>query len=399
MTVSRPVRRYLIGALGFVAALWLGWRSVDLNLTRSCIQREWPNLTFCGDPAAQPVDVQAEVLRRRIEVNPGDSAAYVALATLTQAPGGLPGLDGARVISVASQFAPQNSHVMRLRANQALKTGKWVEAVEPLARLSQDRGDAQATRALGQLVGMARTNEPLRAALTAQLKADGRWFDPVVRGMPGAQVPVVLAMPLVIQALPLGLVSPTLGQFLMRELKASGHWVDAQALWIRLWNRPLSLLFNGDFEQGFVSDGFDWEVSAVNASRAGALVSLPVEGRHGRVLQVEFTGRSIAQPVARQHLLLAPGEYVFSGEFMATRLRGNGGLAWTFTCLATGKELARTEALLDTRGKWQAIDLPLKVPVDCGMALALQLQPFVPLDAVTGLHGQVQFDRLELRSR
>lgn len=399
MTISTQTRTYLFSVLGLVAALWLGWASMDHNLLRSCTLQEWPHLTFCGDPSTQSVAEQTQALRRQINANPGDSVAYTALATLTQLPDAPLDLDAAGALRAASLVAPNNVFVLRLRASRALQARQWPEAVDLLVRLARDDRETQAVLALGALVGWSAADAALKAALTAQIKTDGRWFHRVITNLPAAKVPVVLAMPLVNQALPLGLVSPELGQFLMRHLKASGYWLDAHALWIRLWNRPVSLLFNGEFEQGFIADGFDWEVSDVNPSRAGAQVSQPFEGRHGRVLQVEFTGRAIAQPLLRQHMLLPAGSYSFSAEFSADRLRSNEGLAWTFTCVATGKELARTAAMKDTRDQWQSMALELKVPADCGLAVALQLQTFTPYEAATGLRGQVQFDQLALRMR
>ena len=62
----------------------------------------------------------------------------------------------------------------------------------------------------------------------------------------------------------------------------------------------MPLLFNGGFEQGFIADGFDWELRDEGPSKAGALIEQPALGERGRVLQVEFTGRPVAQPLVRQ---------------------------------------------------------------------------------------------------
>mgnify|MGYP006174302781 CR=1 FL=1 len=56
-----------------------------------------------------------------------------------------------------------------------------------------------------------------------------------------------------------GLSAP-LGLYVIRQLKTEGLWLEAHAIWLRLWKRPLGYLFNGDFEQNFVAGGFDWEV-------------------------------------------------------------------------------------------------------------------------------------------
>jgi hypothetical protein len=91
------------------------------------------------------------------------------------------------------------------------------------------------------------------------------------------------------------------------------------------------------------------------------------------VLQVEFTGRSVAQPLVRQTLVLPPGSYGFAGDYMGRQMRTEQGLVWTFNCVAGGRELARTPALLDTQGQWRSMSVALAVPPDC-TAVVLQLQ-------------------------
>ena len=158
------------------------------------------------------------------------------------------------------------------------------------------------------------------------------------------------------------------------------------------------LLFNGGFEQGFIADGFDWELRDEGPSKAGALIEQPALGERGRVLQVEFTGRPVAQPLVRQVLVLPPGSYGFAGDYMGRQMRTEQGLVWIFNCVAGGRELARTTALLDTQGQWHAMSVALTVPPDC-RAVVLQLKAQLDSEALAGLRGQMSFDAFRLEAR
>lgn len=392
------VRAIGLFACAIAAALWLGWVAIDRNLQQACQWQQWPYLSSCPDPARQSAAQQVQALRAQIAANPGDALSYAALATFSQQPQALAGLDAQAVLAAARQLAPQNRHVLRLLANQALAREQWPEAVDALVRLSLLQGDGDATRALAALVGQSARNEAQLAALVAQLKPDSGWLDRVLRNLPGAKVPTAQAMPLVQQAMALRLVTPELGMLLVRQLLAERQWLDAHAIWLHLWNRPLGLLFNGDFEQDFVSDGFDWNITGGSTHRAGARVSLLRMGERGRLLQVAFTGRAMAQPVLKQQLVLAPGNYRLSGDYMASNLRSKEGLAWVFGCAADARELGRSAALKDTGGRWQKFAAELTVPADCGVGVSLSLQTFARYEGATGLRGEMLFDKLELRA-
>lgn len=387
-----------LALLGLVAALWLGWMALERNLQQACVLKQWPPLARCEALAAQPPAQRVQALREQVAANPGDARPLTALATLSHQPEGAPGLDRRALLEAASQLAPHQRQVLRLRANDALQQGQWPAAVAQLVQLAQFHGDGEAARTLALMVGQAGQDRALLNTLVGQLQADGRWLDRVLRSLPAAKVPVVQAMPVVQAAMPLGLITPALGQVLIQQLIAGGAWLDAHAVWLHVWNRPLGLLFNGDFEQDFVKHGFDWNVADSNPYRAGARVQQPRMGQQGRVLEVVFTGRAIAQPVVSQHLVLPPGAYRFSGTYRSRGLRSNEGLAWVFTCASNRQELARTAAIKDSARGWEKISAAVPVPRDCGVGVQLSLQTFAGYEATTGLRGEVWFDQFELRS-
>ena len=383
-------KRWLVAALCAALALALAALSLQRNLRRACDLREWPEFSFCPQPDAE-VSAQVRDLRERIAANPGDTAPWLALALLTRQPGGVAPLNEEAVLAMAGRMAPQDALLLRVQAARALEQEQWPQAVAALVRLVQEQGDVEAARTLAALV----PHPPAQTALKAALKPGATWLEPVLGQLGAAKVPVVLAMPLVAQALPLNLVSPQTGQALMRGLKANGQWLEAQALWVYLVGGAAPMLFNGGFETGFIADGFDWELRDEGPSKAGVLIEQPTMGERGRVLQLEFTGRPLAQPLVRQMLVLPPGSYALTGDYMARQMRTEQGLAWTFNCAAGGRELARTPPLLDTLGQWRKMAMSVAVPADCP-AVMLQLQTQLGSEALSGLRGQMSFDAFRL---
>ncbi|MBW8467720.1 MAG: hypothetical protein K0M67_05620 [Thiobacillus sp.] len=387
-------------ALLLVAALWLGWKAWDVNITMSCWKNEWPNLPVCEEINGRTPQERVARLQERLAANPGDSQALVELTELAHRPETAAGLDAPALLAAAGQAAPQDVTVLQLQANEALRAQRWPDALDKLTRLSQHHHNADATRVLAELVALAAqppAQPTLQQALVDAVNADAGWLDRVLRAMPGAKLPLGSAMPLVALAAAKepGLSAP-LGLYVIRQLKTEGLWLEAHAIWLRLWKRPLGYLFNGDFEQNFVAGGFDWEVIERDPHRGGARIDLAGRRERGQVLRVAFTGRAMKTPLVRQHLLLPPGSYRFAGEFQSGDLRSERGLAWVFSCASDGRELARTAPLMAGGRTWQPLAVSLEVPADCGLGVALALQTEAPFEAKTGLRGEVVFDRFTL---
>jgi len=387
-------------ALLVLAALWLGWKAWDVNITMSCWKNEWPNLPVCEEINGRTPQERVARLQERLAANPGDSQALVELTELAHRPETAAGLDAPALLAAAGQAAPQDVTVLQLQANDALRAQRWPDALDKLTRLSKHHHNADATRVLAELVALAAqpTAQPtLQQALVDAVDADAGWLDRVLRAMPGAKLPLGSAMPLVALAAAKepGLSAP-LGLYVIRQLKTEGLWLEAHAIWLRLWKRPLGYLFNGDFEQNFVAGGFDWEVIERDPHRGGARIDLAGRRERGQVLRVAFTGRAMKTPLVRQHLLLPPGSYRFAGEFQSGDLRSERGLAWVFSCANSGRELARTAPLMAGGRTWRPLAVSLEVPAECGLGVALALQTEAPFEARTGLRGEVVFDRFTL---
>ena len=390
-----------LAALGLlVGALWLGWKAWDVNITMSCWKNEWPHLAVCDEIMGRTPAEKVQRLQERLAQNPGDSQALVELAAWAREPElAAAGLDAPALLAAAVRAAPQDARVLRMQTNDAMRAQQWPQALDPLIRLSRYHNDPEATRTLAILIGQSGNDPSVMSALKAAAEADGGWLGRPLYAMPKEQLPVGSAMPLLLALMEQRGLTPQLGQFVIGQLKREGRWIEAHAVWRHLWNRPLPLVFNGDFEQAFVRGGFDWEVADANDHRSGARVGTVGRKERGQVLEVSFTGKAMKPPILRQDLLLPPGRYTLSGRMQSTDLRSQQGLAWVLSCAQDGRELARSPALKTTGREWLRWEVAATMPGDCpGFGARLSLQTFAPYEAKTGLRGEALFDDLQLVS-
>lgn len=383
---SYPRASVAVLTAGFVAgAVALGWLSIATNVERGCSAQDTPYLDLCGGQRSANAP-EAAALRARIQRNPGDASAYVQLATADRSP------ERARLIQAAARLAPNHPDILIAQAGMALDRQDWAGAVKPLVQLAEYRDAPQATGVLGQLIAGGQGH-----LLAPYLTPGSHWFARTLPQM--SQVPSSLpqALPLVAQALKLRLLDADAVRTYLRGLKATGAWVDAYSLWVSLHGKPLSTLYNGGFEDAFQTDGFDWEIANPGPpSRAGAVVGRRAAEERGTVLDIRFTGRAIAVPLVRQHLFLGPGQYRLRGEYMASQLRMEHGLAWTVRCTTGAAQAGRSDPLTDTGSAWQPFMFKFSIQPGCGAVTSLQLETYAPVEAALGARGRAAFDALAL---
>lgn len=399
--IDQPPRNRMlfVGLLTLPAFIWLAISIVTSNLAYACHWRQWPPMARCEDPSALPVKDYLQKQRDHLSANPGDSLAYADLARFAGQPQALLQTSSSAVLDAAGIAAPYDATVLQIQAGQALQKGEWPKAVSQLVLLSEKFGSSDARAALAALLARSRAEPELMKALLIAAKQDQTWLLSVVRMMPSAELPASMAAPLAGQLAQSVGLQPKLGQMLIRQLKTERAWVDAYAIWLSLWKKPLGFLFNGDFEQPFLPDTFDWEVLDKKPYQAGAQVSLSGNGKQGQSLLVKFTGRLIRTPIVRQHLMLPPGNYQLSGQYQSSNLRSNEGLAWTLVCGEAKQELARSPALIRTGQQWTPFGVDFRVGNDCGPVVHLLLQTQAPYEARTGQHGEIRFDNFDLKRR
>jgi hypothetical protein len=384
-TMRRRVASLSLAALGLAAAVLLTRQSISANLERACSVNDTPYLNLCPKPASRAQRVAD--LRSRIAANPGDSKAYVHLAFADRS------ADGDRLLAAAARLAPTNANVTAMIAAQALENQDWPSAIAPLIDLVEYGHNDKAALMLARLVASGRWQ-----LLAHRVTAGSHWLTPMLGQMPNVKGPFSAALPLVTLALDRGVLSPAELVPYVRQLKSAGAWGDAYSLWVALHQRTVTTLYNGDFDQPFEEDGFDWEVTAQHPiSRSGALIERARDSTRGALLDIRFTGRPIAMPLVRQNLFIGPGRYRLRGDYKAAQLRMEQGLAWTLRCpLAPHAQTIRSPALGDTNNVWRPFEFVFSVAPGCGSVASLQLETFAPFEATVGSRGRAAFDALSL---
>lgn len=379
------MRAIFLVTAGCLAAAWLAWLGVTVNLERACVVADTPYLALCPTPAPGS-EARLSMLRSRIAANPGDTRAYVQLVLADRSDA------RAGAVAAAARLAPNEPNILTAQAAAALDRQDWPAAAAALVALTEYRDQPRAALALATMI--AQGHGPL---LADYLTPGSRWFRQVLARMAQAGGRFSTALPLVVRALEAGVLDAQTVLIYVRQLKAAGAWVDAYSLWLALGGKALPLVYNGGFDEPFQPDGFDWELApAVPASRTGAFVERRGGDRRGAVLDIRFTGRAIQVPLVRQHLFLGEGRYRLRGDYMGRQLRMENGLAWTVACTAAPVQAGKSAALADTAGVWQPFSFEFSVPRGCGMMASLQLETFAPTEAALGARGRVAFDALAL---
>ena len=373
-----------IAIAGATAAIL--WFAASAHLRYGCVVNDTPYLPLCSEPAADAEQTRAQ-LRERIYRNPGDAWAWSAMIPAEG--------DEARQVflQAATQLAPNTAAVLRWRVAAALEREQLNEAVALLLQLLQHRKSNEAARVLAQIATLPEGH----SLLQPHLKDAPRWLPRVVESIQEQKLPPGGVLPLVVEAARADVLPAPTRRLYMQLLRRSGQWLDAYGLWVVLHKRGVPLLYNGSFDQEFVADGFDWEFTFVTRSRAGVIVEQQPVAKRGLVLSLDFTGRRFAPSILRQLVFTPPGSYRLEGQYMASKLRTEGGLSWTVLCSANQSFLpARSDAIRDSGGMWRPMEFEFTIPPDCGPIATLQLEPLHKYEATAGMKGHVELDGLTL---
>lgn len=383
---SRWTARGLALAAAAVAVAVFAGLVLPAHLERACTLRDTPYLPICPDAPAARSELQLQ-LKERIRHNPGDAAAWTRLLVAT------PVEDAGAVLAAAAELAPNHPNVLRRRAAAALSQDRLQEGVDLLVQMLRTRGTPQAGQVLAQLVGSG-AGVPL---LHRHLPTAEHWLPQLLHYMGEQKVPPAAVLPLVAEGVQREALDEAWVRGYLQTLAGGGQWHDAYGLWLLLHKGSLPLLYNPSFDDPVQAGSFDWEYQYPVRGRTGALVEQRRQARRGQVLDVEFTGRSFPLPIVRQVLAAAPESYVLRGEYMASKLRSEGGLVWKVVCLQKGgKVVAESPPLQESGGLWRSFELDFTIPADCGPVASLQLEPAAAFEAAAGLRGRVAIDGLTL---
>jgi hypothetical protein len=386
-------------ALALVFALWTGKVSWSTNLEQVCLSKQWPVLESCSRSSqsmgAGPAGQEWARLRQRVAANPGDGLSMAEMARYASVPAQLIGMEGSALLHEVAKLAPQRTEVLQQQAVRALAQQDWEAAVAHLIRLSVQHADQEASRALARLMVLASRDARLLEVFRGAVGDGSGWGERAVAAMRAEKLSFSPALPLLSEMIVNGAIKPSTGLVVVRSLKAEGRWLDAHAVWLQLWKRPLDLIHNGDFERDFVPDAFDWDFAEGPSSTLGARLDRIGVGDHGEVLRIRFMGQALRSPVLKHDLLLPAGRYRFDSEMRLSDVRGAGGFVWTVTCLDGGRLLARSETLTAPDRQWAPLTFALDVSDTC-QASTLALVPGSSAEARSGATGEMLLDRVRL---
>jgi hypothetical protein len=234
------------------------------------------------------------------------------------------------------------------------------------------------------------------ALLQPHLGEAKSWLPQMLGAMATLKIPPGQALPLVAAAMEKDALPPETRQGFMRQLKASGQWLDAYGLWMAE-HKQAPLLYNSGFDEAFEPDGFDWEFASAPRSRTGYFLEQVAAARRGHILEIEFTGRGFTTPILWQYVFAPPGTYRFRGDYSGSNMKTESGLAWTIQCVNGAKAVAgRSGPLQETGGVWKSFEITFTTPADCGPVARIQLGTSADYEALSGLKGRMGFDNFSL---
>ena len=404
--VERDGRRAAWLGYGLVAcAVWLGWQVVQAPF----VERAPPSIALKLSPSSP------EALRRAAEVEQAadrwENARALADESLARAPFNVRALRVRGLADAAAGRMDSADNILTLAGNwslrddpahgwlveRRLRQGSYSSSFAHADTLARRRTDTRPT--IFNLFTTAAVADPrATTALARLLVSVPPWRDEYIASLydrdDGTQVLLAVAIAL----------EPTTGRLRPYELERLYiTWANAGRLpAIRFLreriNRPPSsqTLQNGDFSVPVDSQllPFGWRMGAA----PGLTVEIVEDGVRGDELatRVEYDGYGNSIPL-QQMLLLSAGNYTLSGERRFEVQPVSSRLAWTVTCVESGRQLLvdATGEHTATTGKWEAFTKSFSVPEANCSAQWLRLEP---RSADTRSNTIAWYDRLAIRN-
>jgi hypothetical protein len=158
--------------------------------------------------------------------------------------------------------------------------------------------------------------------------------------------------------------------------------------------RLVQSVFDGDFDRDSQNMQFDWTIVARKNAR------IAIENRRGsavnRNLVLDFAADKGAFNNVKQLLVLSPGNYTMSLEYMAQSLKTEKGLVWAVRC-ADNKVLGKSVEFKDT-GPWAQYSFPFTVPEEACATQLLSLESASTAVLDTPISGQMYFDSIKIQN-
>jgi hypothetical protein len=303
---------------------------------------------------------------------------------------------------LASQLAPHDREVLGAAAEFQLRSGNVADGLGLLGRLAESYPDTR-ERVFPILADILASRQHAQA-WDAVVARGQDWIGPFVLASCIRGVDAALLVPLQLNRIGSGKVSPRETECLVERLRLAGRWGEAYQLWLNTLPRArladVGFVFNGGFEFPPSGIGFDWVATKRPEREVGHTVDvLTTMGAAGKkALRVTYNGkRQVGIPIA-QFLALAPGRYVLSGMGRPEAVKAGRGVQWTVRCVSgdkPGEPIASSERFVGS-SEWRRFAFDVTIIPDCA-GQVLQLEPVGADESTAYLAGTVWFDDLELR--
>ncbi len=185
---------------------------------------------------------------------------------------------------------------------------------------------------------------------------------------------------------------------LVATLVRAGKIDKAYFIWLDFLKdddlRLVRSVFDGDFDRDSQNMQFDWTITPRKNAR------IAIENRRGsavnRNLVLDFAADKGVFANVKQLLVLSPGNYAMSLEYMGQNLKTEKGLVWILRC-ASGTVLGRSGEF-KTSGPWAQYAFDFKVPEEACPTQSLSLESSSRAVLDTPIAGQMYFDSIKIQA-
>lgn len=182
-------------------------------------------------------------------------------------------------------------------------------------------------------------------------------------------------------------------QLHLNRMVAAQRYEEAYLQWILLLpteqTAKLGYLNDGEFENDGGYPPFGWTLRGIE----GATVEIAsAYGRQGKALRVGYDGFS-SRPMPTQLLLLPPGAYKMTGDYLAEDADSFGRMKWMVACAGDDAQPLAEHLVGDTKGGWRRFVLNFTVPAT---GCTAQVAGAAPVVGVRRVPVGVWFDKITL---
>lgn len=330
--------------------------------------------------------------RTSLWMNPTDSAALIILAKLWDAQGKKTITD--KVMNLASELMPVYPVLRMMSADYWLEHSDFERAIQDWSIALQADLSLQA-ELFPRLLELAEDNNSRGLLKKSVLPFPKWWREFFIYGIQQAKTQDTVKTLYTLRKAAGKPLSRSEQSTYLERLVRDGLWFDAYIAWANglteMQLQELGNLFDGSFEWGKLTGGFDWFVP--NTENAFVRIDQTNDTIGKRALHIIFRGREVRQPIIQQQLLLTQGKYRLHGRVRSDRVKSEQGLQWSLSCISQTlqPDLAMSERFLGS-DDWREFSVNFRVPEKACPVQSLKLAVIGRQTDELKTEGELWFD-------